>query len=231
MGALRLKPRFYDRERPKRGLRRLTRKAFNQIFSRWPLLSVSPIFKTLLLSRMVGDDSFQMFDAIFAVTGAKFLVDSSKDPFRMRYLYEHDPSRVVVVMLGRDYRGTVHSKMKRGRELVSSIRGWAARMNRMNQMVDGIPAKKIIRVKYEDLCANPKRELERICNWLEIEFAVEMMTRPSASMHHLGGSPSKFDPSKKAIEIDQTYLTAFTDEQLRTMKEIAGSTATEWGYD
>jgi hypothetical protein len=46
----------------------------------------------------------------------------------------------------------------------------------------------------------------------------------------LGGGPSKFDPARKAIDLDQSYLDAFTEYDLETMRNIVGDIATEWGY-
>ena len=231
LDSLRLKPRFYDRRGPGRGFERLIKGSIKKLLSRWPKLRTTALFRSLLSSRKVGKDSFELFDAIFAWTGAEFLVDSSKDPFRMRNLYDYDPDRIVVVMLARDVRGIAHSKMKRGRDIVSSVKGWTSRMNNMKAVVEGIPHEKVIRMKYEDLCADPKGELQRVCDVLNIDFAEEMLTRPSASVHHLGGSPSKFDPSRRSISVDQAYVTAFSDEQLRIIKDIAGDAAGEWGYD
>ena len=231
LDQLQLKARFYDRRQPRTATERLAQILTRRILYRWPRLSNTQAFRSLLLAEKVGADSFELFDAIFNSTGADFLVDSSKDPRRMRFIYEHDPSRVFVIMLGRDVRGIVHSKMKRGRELVAGAEGWARCMNMMKIAIDGVPSANVMRMKYEDLCENPESELQRICDRLSIDFSAEMLTRPSADVHHLGGSPSKFDPARRSISLDQSYMTAFSSEQLVQIREIAGSAAEEWGYD
>lgn len=231
LGSLQLKVGFYDRREPRNPVGRLGTRIIQWILYRRPKLATAQPFRSLLRASRVSRDSFDMFDAIFAVTGAKLLVDSSKDAFRMRFLYEDDPSRLFVIMLGRDFRGTVHSKMKRGRTLLAAIDGWTNRMNKMKLLADTIPAEQVIRVRYEDLCADPRGQLRKICSTLGIEFTEKMLTRPAESIHHLGGSPSKFDPSRRAIVLDTGYLTAFSPEELRVMKDIAGDIAAEWGYE
>jgi hypothetical protein len=182
-------------------------------------------------SGRVGADSFELFNAALDESGARYLIDSSKDPFRFRALYDFEPERMVGIMLGRDYRGTVHSKMKRGRDLRTSTKTWAVRMTQMRVLTDSVPPHRLIRVRYEDLCRDPRFELDRLCKFLKIPFSDVLLTRPSAGVHHLGGSPSKFDPARKEIILDESYLDVFSETDFAVMRDIAADVATEWGYD
>ena len=176
-------------------------------------------------------DSFALYDAVVEQTSATCLIDSSKSPFRFRMLYDVQPCRMYAIILGRDYRGTVYSKVKRGRDVETAVRTWARCMRQFDELSNGIRAKQQIRVRYEDLCNDPRAELTRICEFLQLDFSEELLSRPSDNVHHLGGSPSKFDPGRKKIKLDQSYLDAFTVQQLAAMKEIAGEVAAEWGYE
>jgi len=229
-GSLSLKPSFFGRSDGVMSFAQRVRNFVRHTVAENPqLLRYAPI-AGLLNGRRVAKDSFALYDAVFMQTSATYLIDSSKSPFRFRMLYDDQPRRMCAIILGRDYRGTVHSKVKRGRDLETSVRTWARRMRQMNELTDDIPSNQWIRVRYEDLCDNPRDELTRICQFLQLEFSVEMLSRPSDNVHHLGGSPSKFDPARKKIKLDQSYLDAFTAEQLATMKEIAGDAAVDWGY-
>jgi hypothetical protein len=193
------------------------------------------VFSNLLASiisnaREIGSDSFDLFDAVFRTTTATYIIDSSKDPFRFRVLYNCNPERVFGIMLGRHYCGAVHSKMKRGRKLEKSAKAWATRMMQMKVLTESIPADRLIRVRYEDLCHDPHSELRRICDFLKIDFAESLLARPSTNVHHLGGSPSKFDPARKTIELDQSYKGAFTEKELAIMRDIVGDIAKDWEY-
>jgi hypothetical protein len=172
-----------------------------------------------------------LFDAIAEVAGVDYVVDSSKGAYRYRALYNFASSRVFGIVLVRDYRGVVYSKMKRGRGLEATAKEWAARLNQIEMLTRGIPDDRLLRVKYESLCRDPRAELTQICDFLGLDFADTMLCRPADEVHHIGGSPSKFDPGRRAIRLDESYREKFTDQQLSKMREIVGSAAVLWGYD
>jgi hypothetical protein len=177
--------------------------------------------------RHVGRDSIALYDAFLHSSKVDYLIDSSKNAFRFRSIYDYDQSRIIPLVLVRDYRAVVHSKMKRGRPIQESTLGWASKMRQIAALTSDIPT--TIRVRYEDLCNNPRVELERIFAELGLPFSEDSLKRPAVS-HHIGGSPSKFDPAKRQIRLDDKYLSAFTDSELATMREIAGPIAIDFGY-
>lgn len=231
LGSLRLRNRVLgqseDGEERKSFLRRIARR----LLVNYPRLYRSPAAAGALDTSRVAADSFALFDAIFKQHGkAEYLVDSSKSPFRFRALFDARPERVIALVLARDYRGTVYSKIKRGRDLRKSAESWARRMTRIKSLTSDVPRQQLIRVRYEDICSDPRAELDRICNFLDVEFSEEMLSRPLDDVHHLGGSPSKFDPTKTKIELDSAYSRAFCEEDLALLQKIAGDAAAEWGY-
>ena len=70
-----------------------------------------------------------------------------------------------------------------------------------------------------------------LCQFLDLEFSDKMLVRPAEGLHHLGGSPSKFDVVKAGIKLDKKYLGAFSENELRKIKKIVGESAKIWGYD
>jgi hypothetical protein len=231
LSSLRMKLRLFDRRRHKYAAKRFTKRTVRNVLDRYPKLLSTILFRAILSSKQLARDSFDLFDAAFDASGVRYLVDSSKSTNRMRTLYDHKPERLIVIMLARNYKGTVHSKMKRGVSMEQAIESWTRQIVAMKKVVDDIPKKQVIRVKYEDLCANPAEELNRICGMLDVDFSEEMLSRPSDGVHHLGGSPSKFDPNQTDIAFDDSYLTAFSVEQLEFMKTVVGDAARDWGYD
>ena len=230
-GTLVLKPRFFGWSDGALTFLQRIRNRLRGFVGRNPQIVLSAPISKLLNGPRVAQDSFALFDAIFDQTTATNLIDSSKSPFRFRMLYDDQPDRMCAIMLGRDYRGTVHSYVKRGQDVEASTRSWVLRMRQIEQLTADIPKDQLIRVRYEDLCADPRAELTRICQFLKLEFSENLLSRPSDDVHHLGGSPSKFDPGRQKISLDQSYLDAFTVGQLATMKDIVGETAADWGYE
>jgi hypothetical protein len=57
-----------------------------------------------------------------------------------------------------------------------------------------------------------------------------MLTRPDNDVHHIGGSPSKFQPGQRTVREDTSYADAFSAKDLATLKAIIGDAGKEWGY-
>jgi hypothetical protein len=170
------------------------------------------------------------FDAILGATGAKLLVDSSKSPLRYRVVYEAAPSRILAILLSRDYRAVVHSKMKRGHDLRSAALGWRTRMTQIEALTADIPDSAKCRIRFEDLCSDPSVELSRLCRFLDIRFSESMLMRGLDTLHHIGGSPSKLDRRHDVIQLDRSYLTAFGSKELDEMSHLVGDIAIRWEY-
>lgn len=227
--SLQLHPRFH---RPGAGLAasRLSRWP-KRILHRHPAILNSSLGAAIYDTGRVGADSFALFDAVANVTGVRFITDSSKGAIRYRALYNYAPDRVFAIVLVRDYRGVVFSKMKRGRDLEATSREWARRLTLIDAVTRSVPEGQLQTIRYEDLCEDPRRELSILCERLGLGFSETMLTRPRSSHHHLGGSPSKFDPSRRKIALDRSYYDAFSEEQMAAMRRAVGEVAVRWGYD
>jgi hypothetical protein len=180
--------------------------------------------------RAMARDAVDLFDAVSAVTGRAFCVDSSKSTFRFRAVYDEEPARTLAVVLARDYRAVVHSKMKRGVSLEAAAVGWRKKMREIDAATLDLTANSVHVLRYESLCEDPRRELNRLCAFLDIEFSDAMLQRPTNDVHHIGGSPSKFDASKTSIVLDRSYEKRFKHAELNRMRRLIGSTAEKWGY-
>ena len=70
----------------------------------------------------------------------------------------------------------MHAHMKRHRTRQSSLRRWKNYYGRSLPLFEKYVAKDhIIYIKYEDLANNTSRELEKICNMLDIHFESTML--------------------------------------------------------
>jgi hypothetical protein len=120
--------------------------------------------------------------------------------------------------------------MKRGQSLEDAALGWRRKMEQIELLTSDVTDDRCHRLKYEDLCADPAETLAALCTFLGIDFDTQMLSRPTESVHHVGGSPSKFDPSKRAISLDTSYENAFDQDSLARMQKLVGSVADSWGY-
>ena len=180
--------------------------------------------------KAMARDAVDLFDAVSSATGRAFCVDSSKSTFRFRAVYDLEPARTLAVVLARDYRAVVHSKMKRGVSLEAAAVGWKKKMREIDAVTLDLPASCVHVLKYESLCEDPRRELNRLCTFLDIEFSDAMLQRPTSDVHHIGGSPSKFEASKTSIVLDRSYEKRFKQAELNRLRRLIGGTAEKWGY-
>jgi hypothetical protein len=64
-----------------------------------------------------------------------------------------------------------------------------------------------------------------------LEFDSSMMMRPDRGVHDLGGSPSKFQPGRREIRLDDRYLQELSGMQRAEMRRLVGPAADWCGYD
>lgn len=233
LGTLVLRPRIIDKARsgelPWKLVARVGRR-MKSIVDANPAYYRNSVCQRILDGQRIAADSIRLFDAIKSVSGARCIIDSSKATFRFRSVFEAIPDRVLVILLARDYRAVVHSKMNRGKTMETAAIGWKRKALQMEELTKDVPQDKVYRLKYEELCREPKIQVRKLCEFLDLEFSHEMLIRPSVGIHHLGGSPSKFDKSRSKIKLDQRYLEAFSNSELQHMERIVGDSARIWGY-
>jgi len=233
LATLKLKPVLFEftGDQPDASLGRpLLGSTMKRLLHRWPAIYTHHSIHHLLKGHDVGADSFALLDAVHAVTEADVIIDSSKTLPRLWSLAARHPERMRVIVLVRDFRAVAYSQHKRGQDLVRSARSWARRIGQVEQMVAAVPALAVTWVRYEDLCSEPHPSLRRLCEFLGLEFDARMLARRSEGTHHIGGSPSKLDDSRRTVRLDDVYLRELSGEQMRAMERVAGDVGRRFGY-
>ncbi len=219
--------------RPARSARRSElglKRASRRLVGAFPAVFRIKGVRERLGSEALARDLAALFDAVSATTGSEYCVDSSKSAIRFRMLHDFEPSRVRAIVLARDYRAVVHSKMKRGQSLHMAALGWKRKMLEIESMTRGLPPGIVHRLKYEDFCENPRRELQHLCSFLGVDFSESMLERPRTDVHHIGGSPSKFDALLTTIKMDRSHEDRFDEAELGRLGRLVGAIAGKWGY-
>lgn len=196
----------------------------------YPRLFRQSSIRRLFRGPRVVSDSVALFQAVADAAGRTHCVDSSKLAVRFRAIYDEYPGRAKAIVLVRDFRAVVHSKMKRGMRLEAAALGWRRKMRQIEALTADLPAAVVKILKYEDLCRQPHRELAGLCDFIGVEFEEGMLRRRIQDIHHIGGSPSKFDESRREIRLDETYTDHFSDAEVADMRAIIGDVAGRWGY-
>lgn len=230
LGDLSPRPRIIRPSDPGADGRKSINKWMIKVLWQWPQLYCWPPVHKALGGGRVGRDGFRLFDAIRSVSGTPYILDASKLPFRFWSLEAARPGHVRVILLTRDVRAVAYSQAKRGRTLNEAAYGWVHRMKQMEVLAARMPREQVARVRYEDLCTDPEKVLRELCDFLELDFFAGMMSRNTEELHHLGGSPSQFDPSRRHIRLDTHYMEELTTAELENLRGIAGDYGRRWGY-
>ncbi len=118
----------------------------------------------------------ELLQAVRSVSGAEVIVDTSKRMGRAWMLSRCLDEPVRIIHLVRDPRGTLWSFMKRGIEQkakspVRALLHYSVK-NAMSSVVSLIlPKESVLRVRYEDLVQSPKTELERLGEFVGLDFS------------------------------------------------------------
>lgn len=203
----------------------------------WLVLQVRPglynlhIIRNLLDSQRIQKESHDLYRAVAKSAHTKYVLDSSKSPFRLRTLMDGDKEGIKVILLCRDYKGVINSKVKRGVGLLKAAYRWKWNVRQMDLFSRGLPGNDVLRIRYEDLCNDTNKVMNDILSFLELEFESDVLKRNTQRAHNLGGSPSKYNLESTAIKLDESYKSNINEEDLKRVRKIVKNEAKLWGYD
>jgi hypothetical protein len=153
---------------------------------RGSLLSRSPTWGVRL--REIGARNAALFGSVIECTGKSMLVDTCKDPMRVRFLMDFTRLVPKVIHLVRHPVGFVSSNVKHGNTLGSSIRAWNRRQGQILRLRPMLSRGGWLTLRYEDLCLRTSLEVGRVLGFLGAEPAAAWMDRLSGQEHHILGN-------------------------------------------
>lgn len=168
------------------------------------------------LANSYGELNHAVLDAVrnragvLRPTGIQWMVDASKDPYRLAYLVESGLFDVRVVHLVKDPRAFVHSmtradeQLERSRVLRFSLR-WGVENRLMRRYLQaGLPTDQWRGVRYEDLAARPAETLAELFTWLGVDpqFPAHEAFRESES-HAVSGNQMRWQSG--GVRLDQKW--------------------------
>jgi len=181
--------------------------------------------------KKVFEDSWLLYEAVSDVAGKNIIVDGTKSPGRLMGLAEINPKNipVKVIYLCRDGRAVVHARMKRQGVSVSK----AAKIWRLEHLkiqralrVSGLS---FIKVKYEDLCANPDLVMKSIFEFSGTN-SNEMDCNFRGGSHSLGGNPMRKRTNENEIVLNEKWRKELTCKELKIFNRVAEGINEGLGY-
>lgn len=176
-------------------------------------------------------NNFVLYDSVLSVLNANMVVDSSKHYLKATELYINNPNEVRIIHLTRDGRGVYYSALKRNFKPEQVIKGWVNHYNRgISLLSRHVSQKHILRVKYENIATNPRKELGEICKFLEIEYEDKMLNFTGKPQHSTDGNNMRFSKSSKII-YDNVWEEKLSASDKRCFDSIGGDLNRKLGYD
>ncbi|MCP4035651.1 MAG: sulfotransferase [bacterium] len=129
-----------------------------------------------------------LYATLAAVSGCRFVIDSSKRRRRLKRLIETGFD-VRPIHLVREPHGVVYSNVRKGRSWFDHT----IHYNRQTIQTHRLLADHHhLFVRYEDLATDPEATVRRIVAWLGLDFEPEQMQWNTAEHHNLAGNRMRF---------------------------------------
>jgi hypothetical protein len=180
------------------------------------------------IDRLLETD-FAVYDAARGVSGCQAVVDSSKFYLRMKLLYMHRPEGFKTIYLVRDGRAVMASNIKRGIAAEVGARHWVKANRAAAWMLKTMSPHRRLRLNYEEFCADPAAQLQRICRFVGLPDEPQALEYRRAVHHDLGGNRMRFG-EESAIRNQETWRRSLSQRDLDTFERIGGRLNRRLGY-
>ena len=162
--------------------------------------------------------------------GVDLLVDSSKNVHKAIALAQSNRVEARIVYLTRDGRGVYFSRRSSGFTRSEAVRGWLNYNRRANNLLPSlVPAKKLLRLRYEDLVADPNTASQTLYEFLELDNEPAIYEIDPTKSHLVNGNDMRFKGSQK-MSADQRWKTEIDAQELAWFEKNAGDMNRQLGY-
>jgi len=198
-------------------------------FLRDLLLWMSPSWRAAYAT--LQQRNLALLDTLCEVSGKSVIVDSSKSALRLKYLLRLPRTDVRVIRLIRDGRGVTLSLcgMQRRIPMREAARIWVRSSNEGQGVLASVDSARWVQVRYEDLCADPRRVLAQLFRWIGVNPQGGTLDFRSRE-HHVLGNAMRLK-SAALDGPDERWKTVLTAEELRAFDTVAGKLSRAYGYE
>lgn len=199
--------------------------------------------------RTYGQNNYAIFSAfqqlVEEITGRRpeWIVDASKDPYRLLWLLRSGLFNVKVVHMVKDPRGFAYSVTKDWVD-ASSLRGHASRYYRtarqslawvvQNQLLDRIRTHHLSPenyqlLRYETLASAPHDSFRAVCEFIGVEYRASAVTDfRSGSQFTIAGNPMRYE--NRPIQLDEKWKSRLPRSSQLIARTITGLNRHRFGY-
>ena len=161
----------------------------------------------------------KLFDVLRETQNARIIIDESKTYVPGIALYERDPEHTRLILLSRDGRGVTNSLLRSGMPLKTAVRRWKTYYTKTLRLLEKVPPEHVVRVRYEELAANPEQELRRITENLGLDYHPEMESA-NKIQHIVNGNDMRLQPVR--VQLDTRWHDEMPEAAIDYFESVAG---------
>jgi len=184
-----------------------------------PFFNIVSKFFELWWQQMIKNN-WLLFDAIGEVCGVEYIVDSTKDYRRFKFLHSHRPNDTYLIILQRDIFGFVNSCIRLGQTPQKSLKGQKKLLDRTMKIVHHLKGLKYLQVGYEELCKNPVKLRKKIAHFLRLSDPGNELNINTHNYHIVAGNPMRYKGHTK-IRLDESWKRELDDKTQNKIKALA----------
>ncbi len=138
------------------------------------------------------DESNLLYEQVSVKTQKTTIVDSTKDTTwietQLKKL-KNTEWQPFLIFLQRDGRAVINSwiRKKPEKDIKEQIIKWIIQIQDTNEMFKSFTYKKI-KIRYEELATQPEAVIQRICDFLQVDYQPELLNFYEHNHHPLGGN-------------------------------------------
>ncbi len=169
--------------------------------------------------------------AVLQVSGKRLFFDATKPASRIPLLRRVAGRGLLVIHLVRDPRGyALSANRHEGVPWARAARSWLRTNLAVERSVASLEHHRWLRLRYEDLCREPARVLDRITRFAGLDpFPSHDEHTPPA--HHIIGNQMRLTAdSWRTLRLDESWRRRMPPEARHEVWDIAGRLAGSYGY-
>ena len=178
----------------------------------------------------LAERSVAVVEEILALTAAEVLADASKDPVRVHWLARLTDLDLRVVHLVRDPLGYAGSRLRRGVAPGTAAREWVRMAGHVHRLLAELPPGRTLRLRYEDLCADPVAQLDRVAALAGVApfDPARVRTWPGPD-HHVIGNRMRLSAGGP-VALDETWRERLSRHDVDRVLRTTGDQRAAFGY-
>jgi hypothetical protein len=163
------------------------------------------------------------------ISGKSVFLDATKHPHRLAALIRFPDLDVRVIHLVRHPFGFASSLQKNeSGDARRAARSWLTVNRRIESVLDRMGRDRWMRLRYEDLAADPEATLSRLHGFLAVS---PEGVPPRDGVHHIVGNRMRLTSSPAGnIRLDQSWKDRLTPADQEILSQLTCSVATRYGY-